>query len=478
MTDWKPPPHTYRQAPEPEKHGQIPIPGIKGHEHPPKGEYVKPGSKFFKQTSNPHVWGTIAGEHNPFHSHELGDDVEYGGHSSEPDSVHEWNLHDHEGFDESKKHLQRLTDKSHPAIRVSDDVLHKVLDEGRFKSQFETQTSRGNLNNGMRSNVEARKFGYPDHIKDTSYNDPNDYEDHYEYEDHEDHEDHESPEPRHPDEGRPIYGYLSHEGLKTRIDDNTSHYGEHKVVLHKPSVWHRTTMTMGDSLNNHSRVAPSPVSQVSPYSFHPGSNDTDRDDSNPYATEEGDTPAKRIKAIKHFGPSKARTEHGKHPEGMGHDYVEAQIHGGVKTSDIHYVHLASEYHRGSNRGIKEKLNHHGIPWVEASNDGTGQVADQSPSRTNPKESLFNRTTLAVESYLQLMRRHAMGQVRVVAQQGSDRFLLSETSGTKSMVRVADTKTKTISGEVPLQSMLKQGYWEDPEPGVNAHAILALVKPSA
>jgi len=464
MSDWKPPKHTYRdQSAEPDEHGQMPLPGIKGHERPPRGQYVQPDSKFHKQSGNPHVWGTLANEHNPFLHHGMAHE--------QVSSNYDWEMghSDNNDYEKAKGHLQKLVDKSHPAIRIGHDALHKVLDEGRFKSQFETQTSRGTLNNGMRAQLEERKFGYPDHIREGGLDDDHEYDDHDW--DHED--EHHEPPAVHPAHGRPIYGYLSHEHL----DDggNVDHYGNHKVVLHKPSVWHRTSVTFGDSLNYHDSVSPTPVNKVDVDSYHPSVNDDERPRHS--MGDEDDPPHKRILAIKHFGPStdfSQEKEDGstEHPDGMGGNYAEAQFHGGVRTHDIHYVHLGRVYDRGDNDSLKKKLDHHGIPWVE----GSRRRITDSSERSNPKEALFNRATLAVESYLRLMERHAMGQVKVLAQQGSSRFLLSESSDPNGMVRVADTKAKTISGEVSLQSMLKQGYWEDPESGVNAQDIMAIVRP--
>lgn len=473
MSNWTPPKHVYRdQSVEPEHNGQIPIPGIKGHERPPKGRYVHPDSPFYKQSGNPHVWGSLANHSNPFLGGGMGQEM--------TSSEYDWDS-GHSGphdYTKARDHLQKLVDKSHPAIRIGHDALHKVLDEGRFKSQFETQTSRGTLNNGLRAKLEERKFGYPDHIKEGDFPD-DDYHDYHDY--HEDEDDHEPPA-IHPAHARPVYGYLSHEHLGD--DSNVDHYGAHKVVLHKPSIWHRTSVSFGDSLSHHAEISPSPVQKVDVGSFHASTNDETR---HPNSTgDENDPPHKRIMALKHFGASRAASLYDEdsedgdgartsdHPEGMGYNYAEAQFHGGVSTHDIHYVHLGREYDRGDNDSLKKKLNHHGIPWVEGRN---GNISDSS-SWANRKKALFNRTTLAVESYLRLMERHAMGQVKVIAQQGSDRFLLSEGSGPNAMVRVADTRTHKISGEVTLQSMLKQGYWEDPQPGTSAQEILALVKPTA
>jgi hypothetical protein len=438
------------------------IPGI-GVDHPnlPKHQYVKHDSDLFKQYNNPHVWGSLAGSHNPFRSHPMGDSLENA--DEIPGSVHEWEGHDHEGYDEAQKHLQRLTNKAHPVIRASTDVLHKVLDDGRFKSQFETHSSNGMLSHSTRAGVENKHFGYPDHLKTWEHR--YDMGEGYDEEGDEDNRDEE-----HPKHARPIYGILDHEPQVR--GDSAEQYGEHKVVLHKPSVWHRTTVTFGDSLNHHDTIGPSPVQKVSPYSFHGSVND---DDKYPDDYDQDDPPHKRIKALKHFGTSRTGgfydERSGKPPEGMGYNYAEAQFHGGVKASDIHYVSLAEGRQSDD---LKKRLDHHGIPWVESGRSGY----PYGHSGGTMKEALFNSTTLAVESYLRLMRSHAMGQTKVIAQQGSNRFLLSESSDPNGMARVADITAGTISGEFPIQSFLGRGYWEDPEPGISAHNILALVKPAA
>jgi hypothetical protein len=424
------------------------------------GRYIKPGSDLHKQWGNPHVWGSIAGHHNPFQYSDMGDDLENSYHV--PSSAHEWESYDHKGFDKAKTHLQRLTDKAHPVTRASTDVLHKILDDGRMKSQFETNSSNGMLNHTTRAGVEDKHFGYPDHIRNWSpLHDSGYYDD--------DADEH----PEHPKHARPIYGYLDHTPLKG--NDNAEQYGEHKLVLHKPSIWHRTTVTFGDSLNHHNSIGPSPVQNVSPYSFHGSVNDGDKDEHGGYYGDD-DPPHKRVMALKHFGHSGDPAsiygdgESG-HPKGMGYNYAEAQYHGGVKTSDIHYAVLNDGY---GHTDLKDRLHEHGIPWVET--DRGGHVWGHSGEWG--KKAGYLRTTLAVESYLQLMRSHAMGQVRVIAQQGSDRFLLSESSDPNGTARVADITAGTISGEFPIQSFLGRGYWEDPDPGHSAHEILSLVKPAA
>ena len=60
--------------------------------------------------------------------------------------------------------VKELIDTSDFGIRTSNDVLELILDEGRFKNQFETNTSNGVLNPSTRSDVEQEVINVP---KDT-----------------------------------------------------------------------------------------------------------------------------------------------------------------------------------------------------------------------------------------------------------------------------------------------------------------------
>lgn len=113
-------------------------------------------------------------------------------------------------------------------IRVSEDVLNKVINDGRFKTQFETGASGGLLSNAIRADFENKVFGIP---KDSTL-------------------------------GRPIYGYI-HPGKFDTIDQ----YGKIIVEL-KDSVRQRTTFTVGDSLDSTSRgeeplLSPQPLTEPS-----------------------------------------------------------------------------------------------------------------------------------------------------------------------------------------------------------------------
>lgn len=108
-----------------------------------------------------------------------------------------------------------LLKKSKLAIRVPVSVVNKVFDDQRMKSQFETGSSQGALNDKMRRDFEKGSMGVPWKIEDSK---------------------------------RPIYGYVSDEH---GLHDNSSlrHYG-HVAFILKEGLKDRTTVTFGDSLDH------------------------------------------------------------------------------------------------------------------------------------------------------------------------------------------------------------------------------------
>eukprot|EP01100_Stratorugosa_tubuloviscum_P003996 TRINITY_DN197_c0_g2_i3.p1 TRINITY_DN197_c0_g2~~TRINITY_DN197_c0_g2_i3.p1 ORF type:complete len:206 (-),score=74.83 TRINITY_DN197_c0_g2_i3:128-745(-) len=119
--------------------------------------------------------------------------------------------------------------KSKLCIRVpTTNTLEQII-ETRFKSQFETKTSRGTLNNDYRARVESKLFNYELGL-----------------------------EP----ENRPIYGYLAKDETIMK-NESTSYYG-HICCKIDDSILSRTTFTCGDSLSLTSNevgaaTQPSPV---------------------------------------------------------------------------------------------------------------------------------------------------------------------------------------------------------------------------
>lgn len=110
------------------------------------------------------------------------------------------------------------------AIRLPSELLEDVLTNGRFKTQFETGTSKGLIGTNTRSTAEYLGMGVPENIEARL---------------------------------RPVYGYVD---LGEATRKATSGYGDLSFVL-KAETRGRTGVTVGDSLFNFEsgRVASMPV---------------------------------------------------------------------------------------------------------------------------------------------------------------------------------------------------------------------------
>ena len=204
------------------------------------------------------------------------------------------------------KHVREVRATGTVAIAVPSDVVHDILDDGRFLSQFEANDSGGALDPDMRAMMETALFDHHPHVN-----------------------------PEH----RPIYGYVAPNGDVTT--GGVRQYGDARFVL-KPETVHRATMTVGDTLNTHATPIPM-VGDVS-----------ERDIFNASArTIIGDEGQKLVRS----GPSRFADWH----------YFEAQIHGGVTLDDVVEVHLPhpkkSPYWTGDEGYITERFAEHGIPVV-------------------------------------------------------------------------------------------------------------------
>ena len=175
-------------------------------------------------------------------------------------------------------------------IRVKEASMENILKDGEFKNQYTTLTSGGTYNPDWRKVVENNLFNIP--INAISRN-------------------------------RPIYGYISNKFVENgRRGIELQKYGNIKVVL-KDSVKDRCYFTMGDSMNNSSRIIPSKLVDIQKYSIRP---------------EE-----LAFNKWKNLGEFRG--------------YPEVQIFGGVKLSDIKYIELPKEL-KGSE--IAKSISDNGI----------------------------------------------------------------------------------------------------------------------
>ena len=111
--------------------------------------------------------------------------------------------------------VKKLIDDNEYSMRVWNDVLEKILQDGRFKNQFETNTSGGLLDKEMRIKATKQLFG------ESAIKDAKDFE---------------------------KYGYL---GTKGFINDASTadQYGDCIVHFKKDMLKNRVTYTIDDSLD-------------------------------------------------------------------------------------------------------------------------------------------------------------------------------------------------------------------------------------
>ena len=187
-------------------------------------------------------------------------------------------------WDAATAALQDYVDNGEISTRVGQRQLQLIINNGRFKTQFETGTSNGIFDPSVRKGYESMMFGFPREL---------------------------------PHEVRPVYGYIAPLGEVPSPQQGPHQYGNIKVVL-KDSVRQRTTVTVGDSLSFDKQL-PSPALKVDRYSWHPH-------------TIQGDV------AIA-GNPAAALLERSTRYSG---GYVEAQIHGGLNVTDISRIVVDEE----------------------------------------------------------------------------------------------------------------------------------------
>lgn len=143
------------------------------------------------------------------------------------------------GYDDEKtaietnvRRARNLVDRGEFGIRVPENILGSILNDGRFKSQFETGSSGGYLNPSVRSDFEYDYLGVPQDIEDRK---------------------------------RPIYGMLLDKREFPPL--RGKHYGSVVITLKRENLEDRTTITFGDSLDRRHSLLPSEVTDIKPYSI-------------------------------------------------------------------------------------------------------------------------------------------------------------------------------------------------------------------
>ena len=182
----------------------------------------------------------------------------------------------HIPIDELKERLQttveRIVENAYFFRATRVDLLEKImLEDGRWKSQFETGTSEGSLDQEYRMHAEHKMFGYQLDVDGNR-------------------------------EQRPIYGYFSdnkngvinYDGSEIS-PNHVASYGTVNFRLRRENALQKATITFDDSLSNNQRVPPTPAAkphfsscQISSYDiekFLADSSEASKPDWGSYYTE-------------------------------------------------------------------------------------------------------------------------------------------------------------------------------------------------
>ncbi len=202
-----------------------------------------------------------------------------------------------------EKLIAEITDAK-VVVRIPErGVLSKILEEGRIKSQFETGTSKGVLDNKVRLSFERDYFGLSESLDVKK---------------------------------RPIYGTLSNDFATT----HASQYGSVQVIL-KDSVKQRSTFTGADSLSYGKKILPSPLLDPSVDSI--------------FIREiAGMVPDSLDEVIDKITLDRNKVKR--------HRYMEIQIHDGVEASDIEKIVVDAD--ASLSPAAIRKLEELGIPYEQ------------------------------------------------------------------------------------------------------------------
>lgn len=223
--------------------------------------------------------------------------------------------------------LKKMATEQPITIQTSASRLKRLIDDGRFKTVYEvTSVGKGSTRNdyiAVRKRAETL-MGVPEDI---------------------------------PNEQRPVYGYLA--------NANTVNYGDVRIVL-KDEVKSRTTLTVDDSLDGNAKggFLASEVrdGKISPETFwhYSGEMTTrsiyDRNYELNFTSVKNDNPNSNLDVNQFITGSKNDFK-----QSTMYNYVEAQVHGGVKASDIAEVIITSE--TAIPKALQNKLTKQGIKII-------------------------------------------------------------------------------------------------------------------
>jgi len=239
-------------------------------------------------------------------------------------------------------------------IHIPEFFIPGLMEDGRYKTQFEGTRSGGNYNPGLRSSVEQKQMGV---------------------------------DPTIAPEMRPVYG-LADQQVDGQAADPGEMYGDTKIHL-KDSVKERATVTIGDSFGGQFPVAyrsDLPVDRVLAASGKTDINNVRQRTAVRGAIldalNDENLPDEVRQYIQALPEAFQKQDDFPMPESVY--YTESQIHGQVKLEDIDFVELPEGGDPDNAERAKEALDRAGIRWKHKGVESTPAGTVSSPIAATPE----------------------------------------------------------------------------------------------
>ena len=212
------------------------------------------------------------------------------------------------------KQLQAMLDKSTPSIQMTSDALEEILNQDRFLTLEELGSTVQAFTTGNNDNEEDWYRGVRLMAENLWFNYDNN---------------------TNPGE-RPVYGYMRPNNTLKATDEAFKAYGDIRVELNR-DVLDRTTISIGDSLNNTDIATP----------FQYGSS----------LASSGFPQYRAIEQNDYYDDGANGNYFSSKDFQNNFSYVEAQFHGGLDTADIAKVYLPE-----ADEDLQARLDDAGIAW--------------------------------------------------------------------------------------------------------------------
>lgn len=216
----------------------------------------------------------------------------------------QWNILTKEDYKKYDELLTDLVDKNEFRMRIPADdakTIKAIINDGQIKNQFDTQTSKGALDNELRKKASIKMYGIKGEVEGSDLE---------------------------------KYGYLGSADILKDDKGAVKNYGSGIVTLKKSAMMERTTITEGDSLATfrmgENRIRPCKVTEINSMACSDHAFDASGNYLKDKIKEIDEISEKKRADVNSFSRLFGGTKNG---------YLELQYHGDLTLQDIESICL-------------------------------------------------------------------------------------------------------------------------------------------